>query len=65
MKKGLKLCDAYGMEFEVAYKIAAFVEFYLTEARKLVREVGYVPLGESAYAEALELVKGANIKYQR
>ena len=32
------------------------------EARKLVREVGYVPLGESAYAEALELVKGASIK---
>ena len=43
-------------------EIAAFVEFYLTEARKLVREVGYVPLGESAYAEALELVKGASIK---
>ena len=43
-------------------EIAAFVEFYLTEARKLVREVGYVPLGESAYADALELVKGASIK---
>ncbi len=34
--------------------VEAFVEFYLTHAKELVTEVGYVPLSDEAYALALE-----------
>ena len=38
-------------------EVRAFVEFYLTNARSLVREVGYVPLADSAYEEGLAEVQ--------
>ncbi len=38
-------------------EIQKFVEFYLREAAKLVREVGYIPLPKEAYEAALERFK--------
>lgn len=35
-------------------EVEAFVEFYLSQAKNLVREVGYFPLSEEAYQLALE-----------
>lgn len=34
--------------------VKAFVEFYLTEAKNLTRDVGYVALSDSAYGRALD-----------
>ena len=38
-------------------EVKAFVEFYMTKAQQLVREVGYVPLADSAYSAGLTLVE--------
>lgn len=38
-------------------EVAKFVEFYLTHAAELVKEVGYIPLPDAAYQEALERFK--------
>lgn len=38
-------------------EVQRFVEFYLKEAAKLVREVGYIPLPQEAYEAALERFK--------
>lgn len=35
-------------------EVAKFVEFYLKHAAELVKEVGYIPLPDAAYAAALE-----------
>lgn len=42
-------------------EIAAFVEFYMRNASKLVDEVHYVPLGAAAYDKALELFAGKRV----
>jgi phosphate transport system substrate-binding protein len=39
-------------------EVAAFVEFYLTNAAALIPETGYVPLGESDYTSALGMIGG-------
>lgn len=39
-------------------EVAAFVEFYLTNATALVPETGYVPLGDAEYTSMLELIGG-------
>lgn len=38
-------------------EIQKFVEFYLKNAKELVREVGYIPLSDEAYKLAIERVK--------
>lgn len=38
-------------------EVARFVEFYLTNASKLVREVGYIPLPDRAYVLAQQRVR--------
>ena len=38
-------------------EVAAFVQFYLENARELVQEVGYVPLPEQAYTDGLAMVR--------
>ena len=38
-------------------EVKAFVEFYMERGRELVREVGYVPLPDDAYASALTKVR--------
>jgi phosphate transport system substrate-binding protein len=35
-------------------EVRGFIEFYLTEAKALVRDVGYVPLPDAEYAEGME-----------
>jgi phosphate transport system substrate-binding protein len=42
-------------------EIAAFVEFYMRNAGKLVDEVHYVPLGAAAYDKTLELFAGKRV----
>ncbi len=39
-------------------EIAAFVDFYLTNATALVPETGYVPLAESDYTSMLDMIGG-------
>jgi len=39
-------------------EVKAFVEFYIGQGKKLVREVGYVPLPDEAYAATLTKVRG-------
>ena len=41
-------------------EVMAFVEFYLQHGEELTREVGYVPVESSAYAESLKLVQSSN-----
>jgi phosphate transport system substrate-binding protein len=38
-------------------EVRAFVEFYLTNATRLVDEVGYIPLPEASYQAGLERLK--------
>ncbi len=38
-------------------EVLAFVEFYMEHGRALTREVGYIPLEASAYANALEMIR--------
>ena len=38
-------------------EVTAFIEFYMEHGRELTREVGYIPLDASAYANALEMIK--------
>jgi phosphate transport system substrate-binding protein len=42
-------------------EVAAFVEFYLTQGPALVREVGYVPLGDSGYRLAVNRFKSRTV----
>ena len=38
-------------------EVKAFVEFYMENAPELVREVGYIPLGDEGYQQNLEMVR--------
>ncbi len=40
-------------------EVKALVEFYLLNGRQLVREVGYIPLADSAYQSGLALIQKA------
>ena len=41
-------------------EVMAFVEFYMVNGRSLVSEVGYVPLQESVYQDALTKIRDSN-----
>ena len=42
-------------------EVREFVNFYLTQASKIVKEVGYVPLRPNQYKEALSKFKQASL----
>lgn len=41
-------------------EVRVFVEFYMQQGEKLTREVGYVPVESSAYAENLRMISESN-----
>lgn len=41
-------------------EVAAFVQFYLKNANKLAKEVGYIPMADSSYARALSKFMSAS-----
>jgi phosphate transport system substrate-binding protein len=42
-------------------EVNEFIEYYLTHATKLVKEVGYVPLGKAHYEQAMKNFKGRKL----
>ena len=42
-------------------EVNEFIEYYLTHAPTLVKEVGYVPLGKAHYAQAMKNFKGKKL----